>query len=158
MRSAWLAPLLGLVCACSSSNVRPAVETPASAEAEVAATTAAFSRAIVEASKSGWTEEGVSRVVSFYTEDTVVFPPRGDPIRGERAIRTYWTRSSERRILSHSAVAERIYVSGDLATEHGQLRIVSQASSAAPAEGNATYVSIWRRVDGRWRKALDTWW
>src|SRR5688572_13934749 len=138
MRSVWLAPLLGLVGACSSSSVRQEMETPASvsAEAEIATTTAAFSQAIVEASKGGWTEEGVSRVVSFYTEDTVVFPPRGDPIRGERAIRAYWTRSPERRIISHSAVAERIHVSGDLATEHGQLRIVSQAGGSAPAEGN----------------------
>ena len=145
-------------CSVPSGPSGSPVASAVSSQAEIAATTAAFSQAIVEASASGWTDATVSRVASFYTEDTVVFPPRGQPIRGAAAIRSYWARSPERRILSHSAVAERIDVSGDLATEYGQLRILSQVASAAPVEGRATYISIWRRVGGRWRKGLDTWW
>ena len=157
----WL--LIGLILGLSGGSASalhssPAGATAETAQADIAARTSEFSRSIVEASAAGWTPESVAKVASFYTADTVVFPPRGEPIRGAEAITAYWTRSPDRRILSHSAVAERIDVSGDLATEYGQLRLVSQIGTNAPVEGKATYISIWRRVDGQWLKGMDTWW
>jgi ketosteroid isomerase-like protein len=129
------------------------------AEEEIRARTAAFSRAIVAASASGWSAEAVARVADFYAADTVVFPPRSAPLRGRPALRAYWTRTPDRRILSHSATAERIDVSGTLATEWGTLTLLSQTGDAEPAEGSATYISIWRRDRGGvWRKLMDTWW
>lgn len=130
-----------------------------SAQDEVRARTAAFSRAIVAASGSGWSAEAVARIADFYAADTVVFPPRGAPMRGRPALATYWTRTPDRRMLSHSAIAERIDVSGNLATEWGTLSVTSQQGDAAPVQGSATYISIWLRgADGVWRKLMDTWW
>jgi ketosteroid isomerase-like protein len=131
----------------------------ASAEGEIRARTAAFSQAIVAASASGWSAEEVARIAAFYAADTVVFPPRAGPMRGRAALTAYWTRSPDRRILSHAAIAERIDVSGDLATEWGTLTLASRQGDAAPVPGSATYISIWKRgEDGVWRKVMDTWW
>jgi ketosteroid isomerase-like protein len=130
----------------------------APAQEDLRARTAAFSRAIVDASKAGWSAEAVDRIADFYATDTVVFPPRGEPLRGRPALTSYWTRSPERRILSHWAVAERIDVSDSLATEWGTLTIISQQGDGAPVRGTATYISIWLREEGVWRKQMDTWW
>ena len=130
----------------------------ARAQDELRARTAEFSRAIVAASAGGWSSDAVARIADFYAEDTVVFPPRGEPLRGRPALTTYWSRTPDRRILTHAAVAERIDVDGDLATEWGRLSITSQQGDAAPAQGHATYISIWTRENGVWRKQMDTWW
>lgn len=98
-------------------------------------------------------------LADFYTETSTVFPPRGEPLRGRDAIRRYWTRPLENRILSHSIQIERLDVSSDLAAEHGRIVLNVQTGSAAPAEYAARYVSVWGRDrDGCWRKHLDTWW
>lgn len=119
--------------------------------------TAEFSRAIVEASSKGWSQQAVSRIADFYATDTVVFPPRGEPLRGRQAQAIYWG-SRDRQFLTHSAIADRIDVSGDLATEWGTLTITTKLGDAAPVEGKATYISIWTKRDGIWRKQMDTWW
>lgn len=156
-----LLPLLlvaGLQEASSAQTSGTAVAT-AAARDEISARTAAFSRAIVAASSSGWSPESVARIADFYAVETVVFPPRGEPMRGRPALATYWTRTPDRRMLSHAAIAERIDVSGNLATEWGTLLITSQLGDAAAVQGRATYISIWLRgADGVWRKLMDTWW
>ena len=163
-RGAALLPLLvaaGFLGSCSarSSAIAPVhlLHLPAR-EDELRRRTAEFSQAIVEASRSGWSHLAVARIGDFYATDAVVFPPRGEPLRGRAALIAYWTRPAERRLLAHSAIAERIDVSGDLATEWGTLSITSQAGDAAPAQDRATYISIWTREAGVWRKQMDTWW
>ena len=130
---------------------------PFPAQDELRARTADFSRAIVEASSKGWSPESVARIADFYAIDAVVFPPRGEPLRGRQAQAAYWS-SRDRQFLTHSAIADRIDVSGDLATEWGTLTITTKQGVATPVEGKATYISIWTRRDGVWRKQMDTWW
>jgi len=126
---------------------------------EIVERTRAFSQAVLSASASGWSATQVAALADFYDEETIVFPPRGEPLRGRQSVRSYWTRPAERRILEHAAVAERIDVANELATEYGRLRITFQVGSASPTRDSATYVSYWRRAgDGIWRKQLDTWW
>jgi ketosteroid isomerase-like protein len=148
----------GPVTACATDASAQKVASPSVAGDEILARTKEFSQAIVEASGSGWSPEAVARIADFYAEDTVVFPPRGEPLRGRAALATYWSRSADRLMLAHSAIAERVDVSGDLATEWGKLIITTQQGSAEPVQGEATYVSIWTRRNGVWRKQMDTWW
>jgi ketosteroid isomerase-like protein len=144
--------------ACTATKSEPQVASRSVAEAEILARTRQYSQAVVEASRSGWSAQTVARIADFYADDTVVFPPRGEPMRGRAALFAHWSRSPDRRILAHSAVAERIYVSGDLATEWGTVSFRTQQGTAAPVEGRATYVSIWTRRDGVWLKQMDSWW
>src|SRR5687767_15031339 len=118
-----------------------------------------FSRAVVEASRSQWAAKEVEALVALYTEDAILFPPKGDPIRGRDAIRTYWSRTPDRRILEHSIQTERADMSGDLLVEHGKFSLTYQAGNDAPASGTSNFITAYRRgPDGIWRKHLDSWW
>ena len=126
---------------------------------EILERTGAFSQAVLSASASGWSATQVTALADFYDEETIVFPPRGAPLRGRQSVRSYWTRPADRRIVEHAAVAERVDVTNELATEYGRLRITFQVGNTPPTRDSATYVSYWRRGrDGIWRKQLDTWW
>jgi uncharacterized protein (TIGR02246 family) len=127
--------------------------------AEIEARTVAFSSAVVGASAAGWADSAVAVLADFYTQEAVVFPPRGDPLRGRDALRRYWTRAPEQKILTHVVTPERIEVDRSLATEHGWFKLTFQRGEALPTLDSARYVSIWiRGTDGSWRKHLDNWW
>ena len=151
-----------LTSGCLSNPGKSQADNPATSaalESEILERTRDFSQAVVRASASGWSSKEVATLADFYSEETVVFPPRGPALRGRGALRTYWTRSPDRRILEHAAIPERLDVSYAVAAEHGKLRITLQVGSGASIRDSATYVSHWRRGgDGIWRKQLDTWW
>ncbi len=146
------------ITGCTGARGAPQVVAQVSAQDELRSRTASFSRAIVAASRSGWSAKAVSQIADFYAHDTVVFPPRGETMRGRAAQVTHWTRPAHRQILAHSAIAERIDLSGDLATEWGTLRVTFKEGNAAATESASKYISIWTRQDGVWRKQMDTWW
>lgn len=130
-----------------------------SAVAEIQARAVGFSAAVVGASAAGWSDSAVAVLADFYTQETVVFPPRGDPLRGRESLRRYWTRAPEQKVLNHVVTPERIDVDRSLATEHGWFKLTFQRGDALPAVDSARYVSIWiRGADGKWRKHLDNWW
>ena len=83
--------------------------------AGLAARARQFSDAVVRASASGWNATDVDDLCDFYTVDTVVFPPKGPAIRGREAVREYWSRTPDRRILRHTIATERADIDGDLA-------------------------------------------
>jgi ketosteroid isomerase-like protein len=143
---------LAVVAACGSRSMA------ADADA-ISARSAAFSAAVVRASALGWADTVVRVLADFYSLETVVFPPRGEPLRGREALRRYWTRTPDRRILAHIVMPERVDVDQNLATEHGWFRVTSQRDSGNAVVDSARYVSIWKRdADGEWRKHLDNWW
>lgn len=71
-----------------------------------------------------------------------------------------WSRESVARIADFYAVDTVVFPprGGDLATEWGTLRLVTRQDATPPVKGAATYVSIWTKRDGIWRKQMDTWW
>ncbi len=108
---------------------------------------------------SGWAKEEVEALVYIYTEDAILFPPKGEPIKGRDAIRAFWTRTADRRILEHSIQTERADMSGDLLAEHGKFSLTYQLGSNAPEQTTSNFISVWKRgADGIWRKHLDSWW
>lgn len=128
-------------------------------QSDIRARARAFSAAVVKASESGWARSDVDALASFYTEQTIVFPPRGEPLRGRAAVRTYWTRSTDRRILAHVIHPERIDVSSTLVSEHGRFDLTWRNGDAPAQTGSSTYVSVWKHdTDGVWRKHIDSWW
>ena len=147
-------------CAPSQSHSNDLSPTKAATlKKEILERTSAFSKAVLSASASGWSAAQVAALAEFYDDETIVFPPRAATLRGRESLRSYWTRPAERRILEHSAIAERVDATNELATEYGKLRITYQVAEDPPARDSATYISYWRRGgDGLWRKQLDTWW
>jgi uncharacterized protein (TIGR02246 family) len=146
-----------LACSSSPSPSRSSEEKSPNETARVRGLE--FSRAVVRASSSAWAKEEVEALVSIYTEDAILFPPKGEPIRGHDAIRRYWTRTADRRILEHSIQTERADVSGDLLAEHGKFSLTYQSANNAPERSSSNFISVWKRgADGIWRKHLDSWW
>jgi ketosteroid isomerase-like protein len=117
-----------------------------------------FSGAVLEASASSWDIAKVENLVAIYTDDATLFPPNGPPIKGKEAIRNYWSRPSDRRILKHQVTVEHAEHSGALLYEYGTFSGIFETKGVAK-ESTARYVSIWRKdPDGTWRKHMDTWW
>lgn len=146
-----------IVSGCAGTRGASQVVPQTFAQSEIRERTAAFSEAILAASRSGWSKDAVSKVADFYAPDAVVFPPRGETMRGRLAV-AHWTRLPQRQILAHSAIAERIEVSGNLATEWGTLRVTFKEGDAVAKEVSSKYISIWTRSGGVWRKQMDSWW
>ena len=145
---------------CSSLTRAPQVTGPAIDVAHVLDDVGpAFSRAVLAASDSAWAAEPVEALVGKYSEDAILFPPKGDPIEGRDAVRAYWSRTPDRRILSHSIVVDRAEMSGNLLVEHGHFTLTAQSDGKPPVTTTLKYISAWRRdPDGVWRKRLDSWW
>lgn len=148
--------LLALV-ACATAAGRP--DTTAGLPEQIEELATRFSAAVVRASASGWAPDEVEALTGLYSEDAILFPPRGEPIKGRAAVRAYWTRSPDRRILKHRVVPGRIEVDQVLATEYGHFEMTSVVGDGPPTEGRANYISVWKRDQaGQWRKHLDSWW
>jgi ketosteroid isomerase-like protein len=117
-----------------------------------------FSSALLEASESSWEGAKVENLVALYTDDATLFQPNGPPIKGKEAIRRYWSRTSDRRILKHQVVVEHAEYSGALLYEYGRFSGTFETNGVASVT-TARYISVWRKeIDGAWRKHMDTWW
>lgn len=157
IRNVLIVLALLTLTACAAAGRRPPATSGRSEEIEELATR--FSAAVVRASASGWAPGEVEALASLYSEDAILFPPRGEPIKGRDAVRAYWTRSADRRILKHRVAPAHIEVDQVLATEYGYFEMTSAAGEGPPTEGRANYISVWKRDQtGHWRKHLDSWW
>jgi uncharacterized protein (TIGR02246 family) len=147
-----------LTLACASGGT-PLPTEPAGGDTEIAELAVQFSAAVVRASSSGWAADQVEALAALYSEDAILFPPRGEPIRGRAAVRAYWTRTADRRILEHKVFPAHVEVDRRLATEYGHFEMTSVAGDGQPTKGRANYISVWKRDEsGKWRKHLDSWW
>jgi uncharacterized protein (TIGR02246 family) len=102
----------------------------------------------------------IERIVDFWTDDAVVYPPGLPVVAGKAALRAYvqaslaipgfhitWT-SSDARISSDGQLA---YLVGENA-----VTVPGPTGKTVTMRGRA--VTIWRReADGEWRCAVDIW-
>jgi ketosteroid isomerase-like protein len=147
-----------LRCSLNVNQPPPAANVDGAVEL-VTARGAAFSHAIKRASASGWKPEQVDALVAFYTDDAILFPPRGEAIRGRAEILRYWLRSPDRKILDHTVTVDSVVASSDVIADYGTIALKSQVSENTPATSTAHYLSVWKREpDGVWRKRIDSWW
>ena len=146
-----------LASACSSSGtLSPA---PSASHEEIHELAHQFSEAVLRASSSGWAPDEVAALAALYSEDAILFPPRGEPIKGRDAVRAYWTRTPDRRISKHKVFPAGIEIDRVLATEYGHFELTSVVGDGPPTEVRAHYISVWKRdAAGNWRKHLDCWW
>ena len=97
-------------------------------------------------------------LAAAYTEDAVLLPPNAPAVSGRAAIREFWATDSANTtgaglkfVFPGDGPAE---VSGDLAYESGSFKVVD-ASGAAVVTGK--YIGVFKKVDGKWLLARDTW-
>ena len=88
--------------------------------------------------------------VEYAAADALLFRPAVGPIRGHEAIGASFA-GTEGATLEWEPAAAEVAASGDLAYTWGWYTFT--AAGGKSSTGN--YVSIWRRVDGRWLYVVD---
>lgn len=98
----------------------------------------------------------VPRIVSFYAEDAIEMASNTPMIQGREAIRQWyeaWLLPAGVGMTFETAAIE-VAASGDLAVERGTYRF-TQDSPRGITEDVGKYVTVWKKVDGKWLVAID---
>jgi ketosteroid isomerase-like protein len=102
----------------------------------------------------------VEGIVSFWTDDAVVYPPREAPIVGKEAIRRYVSESLKVPgfSISWQPIQAVVSKSGDLGYVTGTNAFTFPDALGHLTTAHGRYVTVWRRdAGGRWRCAVDSW-
>jgi uncharacterized protein (TIGR02246 family) len=97
----------------------------------------------------------VDSIVALHAPDAVVMPSNARPIKGSAAIRSGLTEMIKTPGLKLHRIPTRIEVtSPTAATEYGTYTESYDTPGGKRSEAG-NYVTIWRKVNGKWRVALD---
>ena len=102
----------------------------------------------------------VDRVVSFWADDAVVFPPGSPALKGKPAIREFVARSFQTPGFNISWKTTDVAVagSGDLAYATGTNRVSFTGPDGKPVTVEGKAVTVWRREkEGIWKCVIDIW-
>lgn len=132
---------------------------PAAAKADVAAERAALARADKE-----WSEAAVARdvekVLSFWTDDAIVYPPGQPAVVGKDALRRFVTESLGVPGFSirWETSAFEVAPSADMAYGLGTNVVTMNDPHGKLITERGRGVTVWRKgADGRWRCVIDVW-
>jgi ketosteroid isomerase-like protein len=102
----------------------------------------------------------VERILSYWTDDAIVFAPGLPPIVGKDALREYVRGSLQIPGFKINWTSMDVTLSpdGNLAYMFSRNAVTLNASDGTPATTEGRAVTIWRREsDGEWRCAVDIW-
>ena len=125
--------------------------------------------ALVQRYLSAYNAQDPLALAALYTEDGLLLPPGGGPVRGRDAIRNYWTKSGRRGltfdILQKDVCGEagffvgryhaRENSRGDFQLANEPFALLSSARRR-PEHGNFV-LCVKRGESGSWRIATDMW-
>ena len=150
MKRNWLV-LTGLLLLCPC---------PVSAQgAKTVAARAALLETDTEWAAAAGTTDG-ERIVSFWTDDAVIYPPRETPVAGKTAIRKYVSESLKIPgfAISWKPMEAVVSASGDLGYTTGTNSFTFPDAQGRLTTSNGRYVTVWRNEPGgRWRCVVDFW-
>jgi ketosteroid isomerase-like protein len=112
---------------------------------EVLDTDRAFARAAVR-------DGARAAFVAYAAPDAIMFRDGVGPVRGHTAIAAAF-RESGGAVPEWAPEGGEVAASGDLAYTWGYFRWTASDGSGRESTGN--YVSIWRRIDGKWKWIVD---
>jgi ketosteroid isomerase-like protein len=102
----------------------------------------------------------IERVLSYWTEDAVVFPPGLPAVVGKVALREYVLSSMQISGFKITWTSTDVTFSpdGNLAYLFSRNAVSMDAPDGTPTTTEGRAVTIWRREsDGEWRCAVDIW-
>ncbi|GAB5520621.1 MAG: hypothetical protein RhofKO_28720 [Rhodothermales bacterium] len=100
----------------------------------------------------------VEALMAIYTDDAVIFPERTEYMRGDDALRRYWTLSEGQRIIHHQLMPVEVEVEGDMASDFGYYEVRGERNGEAWGPTRGKYLVVWKKgTDGMWRMHLDMW-
>jgi len=102
----------------------------------------------------------VDSIVSYWTDDAVMFPPDLPAVIGKPALREYVQASLQIPGFSITWRSTEVALSpdGNLAYMFGENAVTMNGPDGTPSTIPGRGVTIWRREpDGEWRCAVDIW-
>ena len=102
----------------------------------------------------------VDRVLPFWADDAIVFPPASPAVAGRAAIRDFVAKSFQTAGFSISWKTTTVAVSrsGDIAYTTGTNRVTFNAPDGTQVTVEGKAVAVWRRAkDGAWKCVIDMW-
>jgi uncharacterized protein (TIGR02246 family) len=102
----------------------------------------------------------IERIVSYWADDAVLFPPGSSRLEGKPAIRAYVAKSFQAPGFGISWKTTDVVVSrsGDLAYATGTNRVSFTGPDGQPVTVEGKAVTVWRREkDGAWKCVIDIW-
>jgi uncharacterized protein (TIGR02246 family) len=102
----------------------------------------------------------VDRVLAFWADDAIVFPPGSPPLEGKPAIREFVLKSFQTPGFSTSWKTTNVAVSrvGDLAYAMGTNRVSFTGPDGRQTTVEGKAVTVWRREkEGVWKCVIDIW-
>ena len=102
----------------------------------------------------------VERIVSYWTDDAVIYSPGEAPVEGKEAIRNYVGGSLKLPGFAITWTPTRAEVSrsGDLGYTTGTNAVTVPSTDGSTTTVEGRYVTAWRRgKDGKWRCVVDSW-
>lgn len=139
-------------------NLIPLLTLAIAALGQTAASQTRDERAI-RAASDAWQRyvaaQDVDSIVALHTADAVVMPSNAPLMKGSSAIRSGWSEMVKTPGLRLHWIPTRIEVtSPTAATEYGTYTESYNTPGGKMSEAG-NYVTIWRKVNGKWRVALD---
>ncbi|MDP2479190.1 MAG: DUF4440 domain-containing protein [Candidatus Palauibacterales bacterium] len=155
---ALLAAATATQLACAPTDQRTGSSQSAMASpAPTAADTAAVEHGIA-AFDSAMNAGDVDALAALYTADAVSIPPDVPAVTGTEAIKTLWTDFLAQGDVRTHNVAQRLYISGDLATGWGTYTVDVKPTQGSPVHVTGNFAVIWRKqADGSWKAVMNIW-
>ena len=98
----------------------------------------------------------VERLMSFYAEDAVGFPPHAPMTRDKEAWRQTWLEIVEYPSFTWQTTKVEVSRSSDLAYSYGTFDATISGSEGEPIDFNGKWVVIWKKQpDGSWKHIID---
>jgi uncharacterized protein (TIGR02246 family) len=98
----------------------------------------------------------IPKIASFYAEDAIEMASNTPMIQGREAIRQWyeaWLAPAGVGMTFETADVQ-VAASGDMAIERGTYRF-TQDSPRGVTEDVGKYVTVWKKLDGKWQVAVD---
>lgn len=100
----------------------------------------------------------LDRVMTHYTDDAVLLPPKGPKIIGLHAIRAHYVEAFEALTLSMSATVDTLRSAGDWAMVEGEVSgTITEKATGAKKEAHDRFLAIVVRGDDAWRFSRLSW-
>jgi ketosteroid isomerase-like protein len=132
----------------------------ACAPAQEQAMTQAEYREAIEEVNARFVEAAVAgdgaALTALYTSDAIVLPPNMEPVRGQEAIRGFWSEMFSMGAPDLRLTTMEVMGSGDFAYEVGRYSI-EMSMEGSPVSDTGNYLVVWRRTADGWKLHADMW-
>jgi uncharacterized protein (TIGR02246 family) len=136
---------LAIVACSHGSSGSTATPSPDAVRSAIAASNAAFAKAIIAKDTTALTQ--------MFTQDAVFIAPIGGFVHGRNALAALWAeRLQKATFLDGGITTESLDVRGDLAIEASTIAWTIQAGDNPPARRTGRALTVWHHdADGQWR-------